>query len=147
MQSKIFSKAGTSTQTSARFSALNIALWILQVLLAAVYLMHGWLMVAPPAEMVEMINAQLGVGLRMFIGVAELLAVAGLLLPGITRILPWLTPVAAGGLMIVMASATAVHISRGEGSSAIMAAILFVLVAVVAYMRWKVKPIAARQRA
>jgi uncharacterized membrane protein YphA (DoxX/SURF4 family) len=147
MRSIFLRKADANTQTAVRPSVLNIALWILQVLLAVVYLMHGWLMVAPPAEMVEMINAQLGVGLRMFIGVAELLAVAGLILPGVTRIMPWLTSVAAAGLMIVMASATVVHISRGEGSSAIMAAVLFVLVTVVAYARWKVRPIAARTRA
>jgi uncharacterized membrane protein YphA (DoxX/SURF4 family) len=127
--------------------ALNIVLWILQALLAVVFLLHGWLTIVPPAELVEMINAQLGVGLRLFIGVAELLAVAGLILPGITRILPVLTALAAAGLMIVMSSATAVHVFRGETGSAISAAVLFGLVTVVAYMRWKVVPIAPRQRA
>jgi hypothetical protein len=67
---------GQRDHTGDRSLALNIALWVLQVLLAAVFLAHGWLMVSPPAELVELINAQLGVGLRLFIGVAELLAVA-----------------------------------------------------------------------
>jgi uncharacterized membrane protein YphA (DoxX/SURF4 family) len=147
MQSTIVNQANANTHTGAASRALNIALWVLQVLLAAVFLAHGWLMVAPPAEMVEMINAQLGVGLRLFIGVAELLAAAGLILPGVTRILPGLTALAAAGLTIVMASATVLHIVRGELSSAIMAAVLLVLVTVVAYMRWKVRPIAARKRA
>jgi hypothetical protein len=84
--------------------------------------------------------------LRLFIGVAELLAAAGLILPGLTRILPKLTALAAAGLMVVMISATVLHLSRGEGSSAITAAVLLVLVTLVAYMRWKVIPIAARQR-
>jgi uncharacterized membrane protein YphA (DoxX/SURF4 family) len=123
---------------------VSIALWVLQVLLAAVYLAHGWLMVSPPAELVELMNAQLGVALRLFIGVAELLAAAGLILPAATRILPWLTSLAAAGLMIVMASATALHLFKGETSSAISAAVLLVLVAIVAYARWKVQPIAAR---
>jgi uncharacterized membrane protein YphA (DoxX/SURF4 family) len=147
MQSTIVNQVSTNTPATAPSRALNVALWVLQVLLAVVFLAHGWLMVAPPAELVEMINAQLGVGLRLFIGVAELLAAAGLILPGVTRILPGLTALAAAGLTIVMASATALHIVRGELSSAITAAVLLVLVTVVAYLRWKVKPIAARKRA
>jgi uncharacterized membrane protein YphA (DoxX/SURF4 family) len=122
---------------------MNIVLWILQVLLTAYFLWHGWLFVAPPAEMVEMMNAAIAPGFRIFIGVAELLAAAGLILPGLTRILPWLTPLAAAGLMIVTGSATIFHLSRGEIESAISAAVFFVLVTVVAYMRWKVKPISA----
>jgi putative oxidoreductase len=97
--------------------------------------------------MVAMINAQLGAGFRIFIGVAELLAVVGLILPGVTRILPVLTAVAAAGLMLVMGSATVFHVFRGESESAITTAVLFVLVTVVAYTRWKVAPIAPRQRA
>lgn len=72
---------------------------------------------------------------------------AGLILPGLTRIMPWLTVVTAAGLMIVMGSATVLHISRAETSSAITTAVLFVLVTFVAYMRWKVKPILARNAA
>jgi hypothetical protein len=91
-------------------------------------------------------NSSIPPGLRIFIGVAELLAAVGLILPGATRILPWLTPLAAAGLMIVMGSATAFHFSRDETNSAISAAVLFVLVTFVAYMRWKVAPIAPRNR-
>ena len=56
---------------------MNIALWILQVLLAAYFLWHGWLFVAPPAEFVEMMNSSIAPGFRIFVGVAELLAAAG----------------------------------------------------------------------
>jgi uncharacterized membrane protein YphA (DoxX/SURF4 family) len=147
MRSMTFHTATKNTKTGSRSRALNIALWILQVLLAAAYVAHGWLMVSPPAELVAMMNAQLGVGLRLFIGVAELLAAVGLILPGVTRILPWLTALAAAGLMIVMGSATFLHIFRGESQSAITAAVLFVLVTTVAYTRWKVQPIAARKSA
>ena len=137
----------TTTTTGNRSRALNIALWVLQVLLAAAYVAHGWMMVSPPAELVALMNAQLGVGFRLFLGVAELLAAVGLILPGVTRIRPVLTPLAAAGLMIVMSSATALHIFRGENGSAVSAAVLFVLVTIVAYTRWKVQPIAARKRA
>ena len=101
-------------------------------------------MVSPPAELLAMMNEQLGEGLRLFIGVAELLAAAGLILPGITRILPSLTALAAAGLMIVMSSATVLHVVRGESGSAVAAAVLFGLVTIVAYTRWKVQPIARR---
>jgi len=95
MQAMNISTANTHPTTRRPARAISIALWVLQVLLAAAFLAHGWLMVAPPADMVAMINAQLGEGLRIFIGVAELLAVAGLILPGVTRILPSLTALAA----------------------------------------------------
>ncbi len=125
---------------------MNIVLWVLQVLLAAEYAWHGWLMVSPPPEIAEIMNTFLPPWFRIFIGVAELLAAVALILPGATRIMPWLTSLAAAGLMIVMASATVLHAVRGETTSAIMAAVLFVLVTFVAYMRWKVIPIPARNR-
>ncbi|CAN5866621.1 DoxX family protein [soil metagenome] len=123
---------------------MNIVLWILQILLAALYLWHGWLMIAPPPEVAAIMNTFLPTWFRLFIGAAEILAAIGLILPGLTRILPWLTTLAAAGLMIVMASATVVHLSRGETSSAISAFVILLLVTFVAYMRWKVKPIAVR---
>ena len=147
MQSMTINTTTTKTATGNRSRALNITLWLLQVLLAAAYVAHGWLMVSPPAELVAMMNAQLGVGFRLFIGVAELLAAVGLILPGVTRILPWLTALAAAGLMIVMGSATVLHVVRGETESALSAAVLFVLVTIVANTRWKVQPIAVRKRA
>lgn len=123
---------------------MSIVLWILQVLLAAQFLFHGWIMLAPPADLVEIINAQLSPWFRIFIGVSESLGALGLILPGVTRILPWLIPLAAVGLMIVAGSASFVHLSRGEIGSAITTAVLFVLLAFVAYMRWKIKPILPR---
>lgn len=125
---------------------MNIILWILQVLLAAQFLQHGLIMVFPPAELVEIINENVGVGLRYFIGVAELLAVVGLILPGVLRIFTWLIPLTAAGLMIVTACATVYHLFRGETGNAIYTAVLLVIVTFVAYMRWKVKPIQPRQR-
>lgn len=124
---------------------MNIVLWILQVLLAAQFVFHGWIFLFPPADLVDIMNAEFAPWFRIFLGVAEWLGAAGLILPGLTRILPWLTPLAAAGLMIVVGSATVLHLSRGEIGSAIMTAVLFVLCTFVAYMRWTVKPIAAQQ--
>ena len=78
---------------------------------------------------------------RIFIGVAEVLAAVGLVVPGVARILPWLVSWAAAGLMGVMIGATILHTRRGEVSSAIITAVLFVVTTFVAYMRWKVLPI------
>ena len=103
---------------------MNIILWVLQGLLALAFLAHGWLFLAPPADMVEMMNSIIPPAFRVFLGVAEVLAAVGLTLPGITRILPWLIPCAAAGLMIVMIGATILHTRRGEAGSAITTAIL-----------------------
>ena len=126
---------------------MNITLWVPQVLLAAVFLAHGWMLLFPPPEIAAVMNASLPRTFTLFLGVAEVLAAVGLTLPGITRIQPWLVPCAAAGLMIVMVSATILHTARGEVSSAITTAVLFVLVTFVAYMRWKVNPIRPRAAA
>jgi hypothetical protein len=123
---------------------MNRALWVLQVLLAAAFLAHGLLLLFPPPEMLEPMNATMSTPFRLFLGVAEVLAAVGLTLPGITRVQPWLVSAAAAGVMIVMISATVLHIRRDEVSSAIITAILLVMATFVAYMRWKATPIAPR---
>ena len=123
---------------------MNIFLWVLQALLAMAFLAHGWLLLIPPASMVEQMNAAIPRGLQLFIGMAEVFAAAGLTLPGITRYQPWLVSRAAAGLMIVMISATIFHSMRGEVSSAITTALLLVVVTFVEYMRWGVAPIRPR---
>ena len=83
---------------------MNIVLWVLQVLLAVMFLMAG----AMKTFQYERAKAQMkwvgdvSHGLVTFIGVSELLGGIGLILPALTRILPWLTPMAAVGLAAVM---------------------------------------------
>lgn len=124
---------------------MNVILWILQVLLAAVFAAHGWMLVAPPPELLPVVNEQLGVGFRLFLGVAEIAGAAGLLLPALTRVMPRLTAVTAGCLAFVVASATVLHLARSEFSSAVITAVLFLLAAFVAYARWRLWPIAPRR--
>lgn len=126
---------------------MNIVLWGLQVLLAVAFLAHGWLMLSPPPELVEQINASLPRWFQLSLGAAEVLAAVGLTLPGITRILPWLITWAAGGIIIVMVSATVWHIARAEWSSAVITLVLLAMAAYVAYMRHRVLPIPARRAA
>lgn len=123
---------------------MNIVLWILQVLLALAFLAHGGLLLWPPPEIAVQMNASLPRWFQLFLGVAEILAGVGLTLPGITRIKPWLVVWAAGGIMIVMVSATVWHAVRGEISSAIVTLVLLAMATFVAYMRYRVRPIPSR---
>ena len=124
---------------------MNILLWVLQVLLAAAFFAHGWMFLFPPASIAAQINAALPRWFQLFLGVAEILAAVGLTLPGLTRIQPWLVPCAAAGVMFVMVNATVYHIVRNEMSSAVTTAVLLAVATFVAYMRWRVLPIAARR--
>jgi len=125
-------------------TTMNIVLWVLQVLLAAAFLAHGLFLLFPSPEILVQMNETMSTSFRYFLGVAEVLAAIGLTLPGITRVQPWLVSAAAAGVMIVMISATVLHIRRDEISSAIVTAILLVMATFVAYMRWKAMPIAPR---
>jgi hypothetical protein len=75
-------------------------------------------------------------GFRRFIGIAEELAALGLILPGLTHVLPILTPPAAVGLIIVMVSAIIFHIPRKEYQNIVFNVILLALSAFVAYGRF-----------
>lgn len=123
---------------------MNIVLWVLQALLAAAFLAHGLLFLNPPADIVEQMNASLPRWFQLFLGVAEVLAAVGLILPAATRILPQLVTWAAAGIMIVMVSATIWHLVRAEYSSAAITLLLLAMATVVAYMRVRVVPIRPR---
>ena len=123
---------------------MNVLLWILQVLLAAAFLAHGLLFLSPPPEIAMQMNASLPRWFQLFLGVAEVAAAIGLILPGLTRILPALVTWAAAGIVSVMISATVWHIVRAEYSSAAVTTVLLAMAAFVAYMRHKVLPIRPR---
>jgi putative oxidoreductase len=114
---------------------MNVVIWVLQALLAAAFLAHGWLFLSPPAEVVEQMNAALPRWFQVFLGIAEVLAAIGLTLPGITKIQPGLVVYAAIGIMIVMVSATVFHVARGEMSSAATTLVLLGIATFVAYRR------------
>jgi len=125
---------------------MNILLWALQILLAVYFLATGVIhLILPtglPAQMGWMY--ELSPGLHVFSGVAEILAALGLILPGITKIQPRLTPLAAAGLVLVMVGAAVWHIQRGELPNLLMNGLLAVLAGFVAYGRWKLSPLAGR---
>ena len=120
---------------------MNVLLWVLQVLLAAAFLAHGWMLLAPSPEIAARMNATLPRWFQVFLGVAEIMAAVGITLPGLTRVMPWLVTWAAGGIMIVMVSATAFQVWRGEISGAAITFVLLAMAAFVTYMRHRVLPI------
>src|SRR5262245_22143742 len=92
-------------------------LWILQGLLGAFFLAAGYGHASMPiAELAQSAPwaAVVPVALVRFIGIAEMAGAAGLILPGVTRIAPRLTWLAAAGLSLIMLLAVAFHIRRGE---------------------------------
>jgi hypothetical protein len=123
---------------------MNITLWILQVVLALVFLAHGILLLTPPPDIAVQMNALLPRWFQLFLGIAEVLAAVGLTLPGLTRILPGLVPAAAAGVIIVTVSATVLHLSRGEFSSAAITFVLLLMATFVGYGRWRRMPITPR---
>lgn len=74
------------------------------------------------------------------IGVVEILGALGLILPVLTGVLPWLTPVAAVGLALLMFMAATYHSQRREWADAALNLILLVFLAFVAYSRWDLLP-------
>jgi uncharacterized membrane protein YphA (DoxX/SURF4 family) len=119
---------------------MNIALWIVQALLAALFLFAGSMkFIMPIEEMTKQMPGMPGWFLR-FIGVAEILGGLGLILPGLLRIKPGLTPLAAAGLVVIMIGATVIGFMIGPASGALLPLIVAVLAAFVAYGRWRVAP-------
>jgi uncharacterized membrane protein YphA (DoxX/SURF4 family) len=122
----------------------NIVAWVLQGLLAVAFLLHGILYVVSPEPMVRSMREQGGwpppipTWFRVFIGVAELLAAGGLVLPGLLHLFTFLTPLAAAGLVVVMISAAVFHLRRRELVAVPPVAVLLVLSAVVLILRWQV---------
>jgi hypothetical protein len=81
-----------------------------------------------------------------FIGVAEVLGAAGLILPGLLRIRPGLTSLAAAGLVIIMIGATALTLAGGDVASAPIPLAVGLLAAFVAYGRWRLAPLRGPSR-
>lgn len=127
---------------------MNIVLWILQGLLAAMFLMAGFMKAGQSKEGLKEKGGErmawvddISASNVKLIGILELLAAIGLILPMLTNILPWLTPLAAVGLVLTMVGAILLHIRRGDGMQSIMTNVVILLVAAfVAYGRFVLVP-------
>ncbi|HEX6648555.1 MAG TPA: DoxX family protein [Pyrinomonadaceae bacterium] len=124
---------------------MNILLWILQILLALLFLFAGITKLVLPYE-VLMANAspesiKFSALFLKFIGVVETLGALGLILPGVFHRRQELTPLAAAGLVIVMIGAVVVSIMGDGVKFAIAPFVVGLLCAFVAYGRWKLRPL------
>jgi hypothetical protein len=118
---------------------MNRILWIIQVLLALTFLFAGGLkLVMPIAEMARQVG--LPEALLRFVAVAEVLGALGLILPGLFRIRPRLTPLAASGLVIIMIGATTITLQHMGVAQALFPLATGLLALFVAYGRWRLIP-------
>jgi uncharacterized membrane protein YphA (DoxX/SURF4 family) len=96
---------------------MNLVLWIVQALLAALFLFAGCMkFIMPVEEMTKQIA--MPVWFLYFIGVSEVLGALGLILPWLLGIKPWLTPLAAVGLLIIMIGAMVTTLITGDYANA-----------------------------
>ena len=130
-----------------RRSKLSVVLWILQVLLALLFIWSGRLKLVAPAEKLAGPpgSVVLPILFLRFIGLAELLGGIGLILPGLLRIKPGLTSLAAAGLVIIMIGAVVVTLMGSGGAGlAVIPAVVGLLAAFIAYGRSRLAPIQPR---
>ena len=119
---------------------MNVVLWIIQVLLALLFLFAGVTKLILPIEEMTKQMAMPGLFLR-FLGVVEVLGALGLILPGLFRIKTWLTPLAAVGLTIIVVGATVITLKIGGGATAMVPLVTALLSAFVVYGRWRLAPL------
>jgi uncharacterized membrane protein YphA (DoxX/SURF4 family) len=97
---------------------MTIAVWVVQLLLAALFGMAGFMKTTSPIAQLAQAGISwapdLPVALVRFIGISEFAGAVGLILPAATGIQPWLTRAAAGGLVLIMLLAMGFHATRGE---------------------------------
>jgi len=115
---------------------MTYPLWIVQGLLALLFLWAGGIKLVLPLEALAGPVPLPGLFVR-FIGVAEVLGAIGLILPGLLRIRPGLTPLAAAGLVIIMIGATVLTLAGGDVAPALIPLVVGLFSAFVAYGRWR----------
>jgi hypothetical protein len=119
---------------------MNIALWIIAGLLAAVFLAGGAQKVLQPKEKLVAsgfgVFEDFGAGTVKAIGVLEILAAVGLILPAALDIAPVLVPLAAVGVVSLMVAAAVVHVRRHETRTIVAPLALLALAVLVAWGRF-----------
>jgi uncharacterized membrane protein YphA (DoxX/SURF4 family) len=119
---------------------MNVVLWIIAGLLAAAFLAAGLMKAGQPKEKLAASGMawteDFSAGQIKVIGVLEVLAAIGLILPAVLDIAPVLVPLAATGLVLTMLGAIVVHARRGEGQGIVVNVVLLLLAAVVAWGRF-----------
>ena len=127
---------------------MNIVLWGFQAMIALMFAMAGFMKLSKSKQelvkqgggRMDWVDDVSGSNLRV-IGSLELLAAIGLIVPHLTGILPWLTPLAALGIICIMIGALTLHIRRSDGKQAIIPnAVILLIAAFIAYGRFVLLP-------
>ena len=118
---------------------MNRILWVVQWLLALLFLFAAVMKFVIPIEQMTT-QTHLSAGFIHFIGVAELFGAVGLILPRLLGIKPWLTPLAAGGLVFIMIGATIITLRNGPPAPAILPFVTGILCVFVVWGRWRSVP-------
>ena len=114
----------------------NTRLWTAQAILAALFLFAGVFKLVTPTDVLATQSHMPGAFIK-FIGVCETLGAIGLILPGLTKIRPGLTPLAAAGLVIIMIGAVVTSIIQGAGVAAAFPGVVGAIAFYVARGRWE----------
>ena len=123
---------------------MNTAIWIVQIVLAVAFAGSG---ISKLMQPYEKLAARMGYvkdfspGAIRAIGILEVLGAIGVVLPAWTGILPWLTPLAAGGLAVNMGGAMSTHLRRKEYPMIGVNLVLLALAAFVVYGRLEAVPL------
>jgi hypothetical protein len=129
---------------------MNVVLWIVQVLLALLFLFAGGTKLILPISVLTEMGSPNQVVMPgwfiRFIGVCEVLGGLGLVLPGLLRTRQYLTPLAALGLAVIMVGAVVVTMIGDGARLAITPFVVLLLLLFIAYARWQVQPHGARLR-
>ncbi|MDP9056438.1 MAG: DoxX family protein [Pseudomonadota bacterium] len=116
----------------------NIALWVTQIYLCGMFLFAGVMKVAKSPQGLADMGWHWALvtphWFILFIGVMEIAGAIGVVLPGLTRILPVLVPTAAGGMILVQIAAIILHATRGETSHTLP--INLILLVPAAFVVW-----------
>ena len=128
-----------SSSTSPRKNRTNLWLWIVQGLLAVVFLFTGGSKMAMSADVLAA-QSHLPGSFMKFIGVCEILGALGLVLPGLFHVQPRLTPIAASCLIVILIGAT-VSTAILMPVALPLPVIVGLLTGYVAYGRWRLAPL------
>ena len=124
----------------------NKILWVLQWLIGLYFIGVGVTHFVLPEGLPEIVAwmYDLDDNLHYVAGAAEILGGLGLILPSVTRIAPWLTPLAAIGLIAVMIGGALWHFGREEFANIGINVVNTLVLAYIAYGRWRLAPISPR---
>jgi hypothetical protein len=125
---------------------MKAILWILQILLTIMSVMSAVLMLFPPATLTAPMDFVLAIppDIRAVIAFLEIVVAVGLILPGLIKIQPQLTPLAAAGFVVIMVGLIVFNVTHQQYINIVFNSVLLLLSAFVAYMRWIVIPVGKR---